>query len=736
MSSSNASHQHDRGGRKPPRPSSIGQAAQAKQHKQFSDRLTELYYRVVPGHLLGEILSKNWIDNAAPFLFLLLTVGFFGANVEGFFEPASATELVRLIGEFGLLVLGMMIVMVGGGIDLSVGSTFALANFVALACINIFGLPVGVAFLAAVGASMLVGLANGLLVGYLKLRAFLTTLVTLIVVRAIVDMLLLAYAVDISAVFVDNDLWYAIGEGSIGGIPVSAFLFMAVAIAVHVFLSRMRTGWRIQSVGGSRRSAHNMGINVAGTVCLTYVMSSAFVGMAGFLYATRLSSVGADTGIGMEITVLTAAILGGNSLGGGRGSALKAAMGAITVLIITTSVIRMGLQSGSGQAVLGLILIIAVVVDVRWMKNRDKLLNSVYVSPTFFELPKTAVGAGTPYAMNDALRDVRLIGLGEVEGPEDVIFDRDDNLYCGNRHGDLIKFFAPDYTHHEVFAQIGGHPLGMSLAQNGDIYVCVGGMGLYAVDRSGGVRKLTDETNRSLFSIIDDSRLRLADDLDIAPDGKVYFSEATVRYEMHSWPVDSLESRGNGRIICYDPATDKTRTLLKNLVFPNGICLQHDGQAILFAESWACRVNRLWIAGPKAGQRETVIEGMPGYPDNINRASDGTYWMAILGMRTPALDVAMKVPSFRRQMARRVPHDEWLYPNINSGCVLKFNDAGDILDVLWDEGGENHPMITSMREHKGKLYLGGISNNRIGQIKLPEADQNWTGAGSYWGDKA
>lgn len=720
-------------------PNQPGMGAHASlpgQRTRYSDRLNKLYYRLVPSHLFGEILSKNWIDNAAPFLFLVLTVGFFGANVEGFFAPASATELVRLIGEFGLLVLGMMIVMVGGGIDLSVGSTFALANFVALACINLFGLPVGVAFLAAVGASMLVGLANGILVGYLKLRAFLTTLVTLIVVRAVVDMLLLAFAVDISSVFVDNDLWYAIGEGSIGGIPVSAFLFIAVAIAVHIFLSRMKTGWRIQSVGGSRRSAHNMGINVAGTVCLTYVMSSAFVGMAGFLYATRLSSVGADTGIGMEITVLTAAILGGNSLGGGRGSAMKAAMGAITVLIITTSVIRMGLQSGSGQAVLGLILIIAVVVDVRWMKNRDKLLNSVYVSPTYFDLPKVAVGPGTPYEINDALRDVRLIGLGEIEGPEDVIFDNNDNLYCGNRHGDLIKFFAPDYTRHEIFAHIGGHPLGMSMAKNGDIYICIGGMGLYAVDQAGNVRKLTDETNRSLFSIIDDSRLRLADDLDIAPDGKVYFSEATVRYEMHSWPVDSLESRGNGRIICYDPKTEKTRTILKNLVFPNGICLQHDGQAILFAESWGCRISRYWIAGPKTGQRDTVIADLPGYPDNINRASDGHYWLAILGMRTPALDVAMKVPGFRSKMARRLPHDEWLYPNINSGCVVKFNDAGEILDVLWDNGGENHPMITSMREHKGYLYLGGISNNRIGEIKLPKADANWTGPASYWGGKA
>ena len=78
-------------------------------------------------------------------------------------------------------------------------------------------------------------------------------------------------------------------------------------------------------------------------------------------------------------------------------------------------------------------------------------------------------------------------------------------------------------------------------------------MGLYRVTPERKVEKVTDETNRSLYSVNDDSRLRLADDLDIADDGRIFFSEATVRYEMHEWPVDGLEARGNGRIICYDP---------------------------------------------------------------------------------------------------------------------------------------------------------------------------------------
>ena len=75
------------------------------------------------------------------------------------------------------------------------------------------------------------------------------------------------------------------------------------------------------------------------------------------------------------------------------------------------------------------------------------------------------------------------------------------------------------------------------------------------------------------------------------------------------------------------------------------------------------------------------------------------------------------MPGFRKRMAKRVPRDEWLFPNINTGCVLKFNERGEVLETLWDLGGENHPMITSMREHRGYLYLGGIMNNRIGRLQ-------------------
>lgn len=700
---------------------------------------TKLRYRFVPDHVIGELLSKKWIDNTIPFLVLLCVVTIFGSLIPNFFSGANLAISARELGEFGLVCMAMMVVIIVGGIDLSVGSNFALGNFMTLALLNLAGWPVGLVIPTVVLICGAVGLLNGYLIGFLRLRAFLTTLVTLIIVRAVVDMLLLKYAQAMSVSFYQSDVWDLIGLGGVAGVPSSFIILVIVALIGHILLTRSRPGWRMMAIGGSRRSAHNIGLSVRGMVCAAYTISGMLCGLAGMLYAARLSGAGTDTGMGLEISALTAAVLGGNSLGGGRGSVAKALIGAVIVQVMTNGVLRIGLNSGSGPMVLGLTLLLAVFIDVRWLKNRDKLLSKVYVSPTHVELPpplSTSVETGGAFAYNDRLAAVEIIGLGEVESPEDVILDDRDNLYCGTRHGDIVRFAPPDYKTWEVYAHIGGSPLGMSFDRTGDLLVCVGGMGLYKVDRERNVIRVSDETNRSTFSVVDDSRLRLADDLDIAPDGRIYFSEATIRYEMHDWPVDALESRGNGRIVCHDPKSGKTHTALRNLIFPNGVCLSHDGQSMLFAESWACRISRLWIDGPKTGQVERVIDALPGYPDNINRASDGTYWAAIMGMRSPVLDLALRMPGFRRRMARRIAPDQWLYPNLNIGCVIRFNDKGEVVESMWDQGAKNHPMITSMREHRGYLYLGGITNNRIGRIKLDWADPNWSGYRSYWGQRA
>lgn len=701
-----------------------------------SDALSRLRYRLLPDRLFGELLTKSWIDNVIPALALVVTILVMTWIIPGYFSVGNLTDLARQVSEFGLIALALTIVILSGGIDLSVGSMFALCVLAALVSMNVAGLPVGVALIATLATGLVCGLLNGVLIGYLRLRAFITTLVTLVIYRALYDIIFPRLASAIVGSMPVSPTWDLIGFGTFYGLPVSFAIFAVIALGAHIVLSRLRPGWRLRAVGGARRSAYNAGINVKLTVCLAYVASGLLTAIAAFLFSARLGSTGADTGIGLEISVLTAVVLGGVSLGGGRGSVGNAVIGSILVLILTSGLIRLSMPGSVNQLILGLVLIAAVLFDAKWVKNRGKLLSKVYVSPTYLKLPNLTPPTGTDVlAVNDRLGAAELIGLGAVEGPEDVVLDRDDNLYTGTRHGTIVRFLAPDYARSEVFARIGGHPLGLAFAPNGDLLTCVGGMGVYRVSPDGTVAKVTDETNRSLLSVIDDSRLRLPDDLDIAPDGRIFFSEATIRYEMSEWAVDALEGRGNGRLICHDPRTGSTRTILRGLIFPNGVTICRDGQSLLFAETWACRISRYWFDGPDKGKRKIFLDNLPGYPDNLNRGSDGTYWIALLGMRTRTFDLAMRKPGFRRRMAKWIAADEWLFPNINRGCVLRVSETGEIIDALWDEAGENHPSITSTCEHKGWLYLGGVSNNRIGRVRIEGADPQWTAHDDYWGKR-
>jgi ribose transport system permease protein len=699
------------------------------------EQFARLRYNYLPDHLIGEILTKRWTDNAIPFLALVVTVVGFGLAIPGFFNPQALSDSTRQLGEFSIVVTGLTVVMLGGGIDLSVGSIFALSTFSAVAALFIFDLPVWAAFLAALLTGAAFGALNGYLIGYLRLQAFLTTLVTFIIGRALFDILIVNFASRIQLSTVRSDVWDFIGDETVFGFSISVLTAIVLAAIAHVGLTRSRPGWHIQAVGGSRRSAYNAGIRVRETVFVTYVISGLCSGIAGFLFACRLSGAGPGTGLNLEILALTAAVVGGNSLGGGRGSIAKGLMGAIIVLVMTNGLIRLGFGTGANQMVLGIMLAVAVTLDIRWLKNRHKVLNEVYVAPIYHRMGETQSampGSGSPYALDNRLARTEYIGHGELEGPEDVILDRDDHLYCGTRHGEIVRFFAPDYKRSEIFAHTGGFPLGLAFQRDGTLIGCVGAMGLYAISKSGEVKKLSAETNRSWTSMVDDARLRDPNDCDVAPDGRIFFTDSTKRYDAHDWALDSIESRPTGRLLVYDPRSGKTRTLLDSYRYANGVCIAHDGQSLFMAESWACRVHRYWFDGPRAGEVECVLKDMPGYPDNINRASDGTYWMAWLGMRTPTFDLALRHPGFRKRMTRRLPQDDWLFPNINTGGIVKFDETGRIIDTFGDLTGVSHPMVTSMREHKGWLYVGGILNNRVGRYRIPGADPEWTGPRSYW----
>ena len=128
-------------------------------------------------------------------------------------------------------------------------------------------------------------------------------------------------------------------------------------------------------------------------------------------------------------------------MGGGRGSVAKAIMGAIIVLVMNNGLIRLGYGTGTNQMVLGLMLAAAVTLDIRWLKNRHKVLDDVYVAPIYHRMGETQSAlpdAASPYALNNKISKTQYIGLGELEGPEDVILDRNDHLYCGTDRKSVV----------------------------------------------------------------------------------------------------------------------------------------------------------------------------------------------------------------------------------------------------------------------------------------------------------
>jgi ribose transport system permease protein len=702
------------------------------------DSLAASVRRFSPRLLLSELLLKQWFEPVIPFAVMVGLWLYFAFVIPDYATVQNTLSLLRLFAEFGFVALAMAFCLITGGIDLSVGAIFAVCNFSALFFLFVLEQPVGVAVLLTLAVGAAVGSINGFLIGFLKTRPFLTTLVTLIILRASVNLLNTRYAQVFATNSVDSDAWDYLGVGSVFGIPVNAATLFVVLLVCHIFLSRSRYGWHLTAIGASRKAARHAGIRVRLMLFSTYVLSGVLCAASGIFYAARQSSTDSTTGVGWEFQALTAVVLGGVSLAGGKGTVWRAMIGALIIFLLINGLVRMGIPGYVTSAVIGGILLAAVGIDVKWSKNRGKAIQKIYVNPAFVELasaPSVQHGDASPFAQNDRLIGAEAIGLGQVEGPEDVIVDRQDRVYGSTRDGNIIRFSGPNLKKREVFAHIGGRPLGMQFDRDENLIVAVAGMGVYGVAPDGRVYKVTDETNRTWYKLNDDSRLRMADDLDIAPDGKIYFSDCTTRYEMTTNTLDILEARPNGRVVCYDPATKTTRTVINHFYFPNGVCVAHDGKSLLIASTSLCKVFRYWLEGPKKGRTEVLIDELPGNPDNINRASDGTYWLALVGIRTPTFDLAARKPGFRLRMVKQVPTDEWLAPALNHGCVLKFNEAGEALESFWDPTGISHSTLTSMREHKGYLYLGGLENNRIGRIRLDTADRAWTGFDAYWGSR-
>src|SRR6201992_2023580 len=334
----------------------------------MQDTLLRLRYRYWPDHLLGEILSKRWTETAIPVIVLLIITVLLSNAIPGFLAPVCRAHTVRQAGEIGFVVLGMALVVIVGGIDLSVGSMFALCDFCALFFLNVMNWPVPAVIVATLVCGALLGAVNGFLIGYLRLRAFITTLITLIIYRSTYDLLLFDYSNKIAAAFPDFPSWNFMGGGDLVGVPSVVLVYLVVAIFGHIFLTRLRPGWHVTAIGGSRRSAYNSGIPVRRTIALCYVASGVLTSVAGLFFAARLGTVGGDIGVGLEVIVLTATVLGGITLGGGRGSVTESAVGTMIVQVVTNGLTTLNASGGANRLTLAALLLVAAMIDIRWQK--------------------------------------------------------------------------------------------------------------------------------------------------------------------------------------------------------------------------------------------------------------------------------------------------------------------------------------------------------------------------------
>ncbi|WP_148861496.1 SMP-30/gluconolactonase/LRE family protein [Marinobacter fonticola] len=310
-------------------------------------------------------------------------------------------------------------------------------------------------------------------------------------------------------------------------------------------------------------------------------------------------------------------------------------------------------------------------------------------------------------AQNDLLKQAELLAVGDVYGPEDVDVDKAGRVYGGTQDGKIIRVWPDGRV--ETWAQTGGRPLGMELDRHGNLIVADAYKGLLAIDPpSGNIRVLSREAEGLPF--------KFTDDVDIAPDGMIYFTDASSRFNQSEYMLDLLEMAPNGRLLRLDPATRKTEVLLRNLHFASGVAVSKDGKFVLVNETWKYRTLRYWLSGPKAGTAEIFIDNLPGFPDGIAADSQGRFWLALATTRNAFMDSIHPYPWVKEQIAK-LPESLKPSPR-NYGLVLVVSEDGNIIASLHDPTGEHLQEITSVEPNEGMLYFGSLHNDRIGRLPM------------------
>ena len=311
-----------------------------------------------------------------------------------------------------------------------------------------------------------------------------------------------------------------------------------------------------------------------------------------------------------------------------------------------------------------------------------------------------------------------MIDLGEEFGPEHMAIGPDGKLYAAMTSGALLRM-DPDGGNQEVFANTGGRVLGFDFDADGRMIAADAMLGLLAIAADGSVSLLTDRVSAG-------DPIGYANSIVVAPDGTVYFTDASTRFAPADWGgtleasvLDILEQSASGRVLAFDPATGTTRVVAHGLSFANGIALSSDGQSLFVNETGRYRIwkidGRARDVDVASGspQAQVLLDNLPGYPDNLMRGRDGRIWVGLFRPRNPAADSLAGWP-FLRKVLLRLPRS--LLPlGKPYGHVFAIDESGNVLEDLQDPSGA-YPETTGATETADRLYIHSLHAPAIGWL--------------------
>ncbi|MES1947980.1 Strictosidine synthase subfamily protein [Salinisphaera sp. C84B14] len=336
------------------------------------------------------------------------------------------------------------------------------------------------------------------------------------------------------------------------------------------------------------------------------------------------------------------------------------------------------------------------------------------------------------------LAQAERMGEDTATGPEDVAIDNQGRLYAGYEDG-TIRRFDPDGSNGQVFATTNGRPLGLAFSskpvaptddqastESGDetgeqeqatdaqppqtLIVADADKGLLAINPAGDIKILASGAEGRPF--------KFTDDVDVGPDGTIYFTDASSKYGHDAYRTDILEHGGHGRLMEYDPTTATVTVLLGGLQFANGVAVSGDGAYVLVTETGSYRVLRYWLSGDMAGQSDIFIDRLPGFPDGISHGADSdTFWVALFAPRNRLLDFTADKPWLRR-IIYHLPRALQPEPAHVAGLMGIKPDGTVVTDLRDDSTGAFAP-ITSVQEQGNSLYLGSLSADAFARIPRP-----------------